>query len=157
MAFQVSKKAYQQISPTLLPGYHYEALYHNLGQLQTPYEGKFLGQLGDYAPPQRTRYYTLSNPNYPYVLDKDFRKEEFLPTEGCCYKNPGYFPCYEPQYPDFFVPPNYFAPTPSSVACGNESVKEGYENTPSFAYTRLPVTYPPLQHANDFPPFDKYY
>ena len=110
MAFEVSKTGYQQMSPTFLTGYAYENKYHNIGQLQTPYQGKMFGQGGDYGPPQKTRYYTVYNPTYPYVLDKDFRAEEYLPTEGCCFGRPGYFPCQEAQYPTRFTPPDYFSP-----------------------------------------------
>ena len=111
MAYQDPRKPYQQLHPTFTPGYHYEDKYHNMGQLRTPYIGKWFGQGGDYAPPQRTRYYTPQNPTYPYPLDKDFNATQFLPTEGCCYGRPGYFPCYETQYPDLpFIPPDYYAP-----------------------------------------------
>lgn len=110
MAFEVSKTGYQQIDPSFGPGYPYPNKYHNVGQLQTPYQGKRFGQGGDYGPPQRTRYYTPQNPNYPYVLDKDFRAEEYLPTEGRCFDQPGYFPCYESKYPQSFTPPDYFSP-----------------------------------------------
>lgn len=110
MAFEVSKTGYQQIDPTFNPGYAYENRYHNVGQLQTPYQGKKFGMGGDYGPPQRTQYYTADNPNYPYVLDADFHAEQYLPTEGRCFERPGYFPCYEDQYPQKYVPPDYFAP-----------------------------------------------
>lgn len=107
----ISRTGYQQISPTFLPGYVYGNSYHNIGQLQTPYQGKKFGQGGDYAPPQRTDYYTVYNPNYPYVLDKDFRAEEYLPTEGCCFNRQGYFPCHTPgSHPFSFKPSDYFSP-----------------------------------------------
>jgi hypothetical protein len=111
MAFESASTGYQQIEPTFAPGYPYENRYHNLGQLTTPYQGKRMGVGGDYAPPQRTRYYTSHNPTYPYVLDANFHAEEYLPTEkGCCFSRPGYFSCYNPSYPDVYVPSNYFAP-----------------------------------------------
>ncbi len=110
MAFEVSKTGYQQISYTFLPGYGQSVNYHNIGQLQTPYQGKMFNQGGDYAPPQRTRYYTDYNPTYPYVLDRDFRATQYLPDNGCCFERPGYSPCYNYEYPSSFTPPNYFSP-----------------------------------------------
>lgn len=110
MAFEVSNTGYRQIDPTFLPGYPYEEKYHNIGQLQTPYQGKRMGKLGDYGPPQATRYYTPWNPTYPYVLDKDFQASEYLPGNGCCYGHPGYSPCYEAEYPSKYIPGDYFAP-----------------------------------------------
>lgn len=110
MAFEVSKTGYQQIDPPFGGGYPYPNRYHNIGQLQTPYQGKKFGQGGDYGPPQRTRYYTDQNPTYPYVLDRDFHAGDYLPTEGCCFERPGYFPCYEDKYPEQFIPPDYFSP-----------------------------------------------
>jgi hypothetical protein len=110
MAFETSSSGYIQIQPTFLPGYPYENTYHNVGQLTTPYQGKKLGTSGDYGPPQKTRYYTANNPTYPYVLDANFRAEEYIPTQGCCFSRPGYAPCYEDKYPDKYVPEQYFAP-----------------------------------------------
>ncbi len=205
MAFEslTSESYIPQIWPSFLQGYPYEAKYHNIGQLMTPYKGKYMGQGGDYGPPQKTRYYTFQNSNYPYVMDKDFRAASYLPTEGCCYKRPGYFPCYESKYHDVFVPPNYFAPdtrwptghepsrdysiddipipsggygdirdinipsgrngpVPSgkniNIPSGkNVPVREGYGTNELGALTRLVNTYPVLHHANDYPPFDRYY
>ena len=176
MAFEslTSESYHPQIWPSFLRGYPYEAKYHNIGQLMTPYEGKYAGQGGDYGPPQRTRYYTAQNPNYPYVLDKNFRAEEYLPTEGRCYPNqPGYFPCYESKYHDRFVPPNYFAPytrwprghepardftiSDTPVPSGDPEYKENYKYGNPGDYTRLVNTYPGLRHSNDYPPFDRYY
>lgn len=114
MAFEVPKTGYQQIAPTFNPGYPYPEKYHNIGQLTTPYQGKKFGKGGDYGPPQRTKYYNVWNPTYPYVLDKDFRATSYLPTEGCCYQCPGYFPCKETQYPEKYIPERYFAPYISS-------------------------------------------
>ena len=109
MAFEAAKQGYRQIDPTFLPGYPYPDRYHNLGQLQTPYEGKRLGQSGDYAPPQDTEYYNVWNPNYPYVLDKDFRASSFIPGNDSCFPGqPGYSPCQETQYPEVYIPGNYF-------------------------------------------------
>jgi len=112
MAFEVSKTAYHQIDPSLAYGYPYESRYHNVGQLQTPYQGKLPGQLGDYGVPQATKYYNPWNPVYPYVMDANFRPVGYLPTEGCIpgFQCPGYFPAYESQYPDVFVAPDYFSP-----------------------------------------------
>ena len=109
MAFEAARQGYRQISPTFLPGYPYPDRYHNLGQLQTPYEGKKFGQSGDYGPPQDTEYYNVWNPNYPYVLDKDFRASSFIPgNESCFPGQPGYSPCYNHQYPEEYIPGNYF-------------------------------------------------
>ena len=112
MAFEVSKTAYQQINPTFAYGYPYPSSYHNIGQLQTPYQGKIPGQVGDYGVPQSTKYYNPWNPNYPYVMDANFRASEYLPQEKCIpgFLCPGYFPAYESQYPDVFVAPDYFSP-----------------------------------------------
>ena len=110
MAYEVSKTGYQQIDPTFGPGYPYENKYHNVGQLQTPYIGKKFGKGGDYGPPQATAYYNPWNPNYPYVLDKDFRAAQYLPSQGCCFDHPGYAPCYNAAYPDKYIPENYFVP-----------------------------------------------
>lgn len=177
MAFETAKTGYIQIDPTFSPGYPYPNKYHNIGQLETPYEGKKFGVGGDYAPPQRTRYYTPQNPNYPYVLDANFRAEEYLPTEGCCFKRPGYFPCYEGQYPDRYVPPNYFAPQlrhPSGHvkpinensarmysgmgAAFDENVhpvmeREPYQNTKNYDYRHLRAAFNPLEGTKHFYPF----
>ena len=110
MAFEASNQTHQQIYPSFGTGYPYEAKYHNIGQLQTPYQGKFFGQGGDYGPPQSTRYYTVQNPTYPYPLDRDMRPARYNPTEESCYGHPGYSPCEEERYPNNFVPPNYFTP-----------------------------------------------
>lgn len=152
MAFQDPKKPYQQLFPTITPGFHYQDKYHNIGQLRTPYIGKKMGQEGDYAPPQRTLYYSPSNPVYPYVMDRDFHPVSYLPTEGCCYRfNKGYFPCYENKYPSKYDPPDFFSPHtryPTGHSLGPFEVEN---------YEKLPVAYPSLKHANDFPPFNKYY
>ena len=111
MAFEVSKTGYNQIDPLFAPGYNpEEGEYHNIGQLETPYQGKKYGSSGDYGPPQATTYYTDNNRNYPYVLDSNFRAESYLPTQRCCFKIPGYSPCYESKYPNSFIPSNYFSP-----------------------------------------------
>ena len=111
MAFEVAKTGYQQISPTFNPGYPYEKRYHNVGQLMTPYQGKPFGTGGDYGPPQSTRYYTVENPNYPYVMDSQLHATQYIPGNGCCYPpNPSYSPCVETQYPDKYIPGNYFSP-----------------------------------------------
>nr|QBK86522.1 MAG: hypothetical protein LCMAC102_03170 [Marseillevirus LCMAC102] len=180
MAFEVPKTGYQQIDPTFLPGYAYKAEYHNVGQLQTPYQGKFFGQNGDYAPPQRTRYYTVQNPTYPYVMDSDFRAEQYLPTEGRCYDHPGYFPCYETKYPEYFVPPNYFAPQirhPAGHALPIDedearkysgSVMEfdpadhptepfEYGSTSPTSYKKLRVAHKSLENNKNYFPFDRSY
>lgn len=106
---------------TFMNGYPYENKYHNVGQLQTPYKNKYFGTGGDYGPPQATHYYTHENSNYPYVLDEDFRPEEYLPTEGLPYskdeagnlvfntKNLPYRRCYENNHPQYYVPGNYFS------------------------------------------------
>ncbi len=102
MAFEISAPGSDQIDPTFMEGYPYPAKYHNLGQLMTPYEGKKMGQGGDYAPPQSTTYYTPDNPVYPYPLDMFSKRHIHLPGESCC--------CYNPQYPWTYIPGNYFAP-----------------------------------------------
>jgi len=111
MAFQLSK--YQKRlnnyeNNTYISGYPYEKNYHNLGQLRTPYQGKNFGKGGDYGPIQNKDYYTVWNRNYPYPLDKDLKGLVYLPTEGQCYKQKGYFPCTETKYPDFYIPGNYY-------------------------------------------------
>lgn len=186
MAYQDPAKPYQQLHPTFTPGYHYQDQYHNIGQLKTPYIGKWFGQEGDYAPPQRTRYYTPQNPTYPYVLDKDFNPTQFLPTEGSCYGKAGYFPCYENQYPDFYIPSSYFSPytryprghqpsRPRFDVSTNEvdsdpggeyihpyfTLRENYgkEGTPEHTevYKKLPVAHPGLKGSQNFYPFNNYY
>ena len=111
MAFEISKTGYSQIEPLFAHGYNPEqGEYHNIGQLQTPYQGKKFNSAGDYGPPQATRYYTDYNRNYPYILDADFRASGYIPGQGCCFKKPGYSPCYEASYPEVFIPSNYFSP-----------------------------------------------
>jgi len=167
MAFRVSKTGYQQIDPTFSPGYPYANNYHNVGQLTTPYEGKRFGSGGDYGPVQNTAYYNVWNPNYPYVLDKDFRANSYLPTEGQCFDRPGYSPCYENRYPDIYIPEAYFTPSsvhaPSGHATPNQfqgrrtfcqekkdidysnyswnPLREHYGSGNTSDYTSLPMTY----------------
>jgi len=173
MAYQNPAKPYQQISPTFTPGYHYEDKYHNIGQLQTPYIGKWFGQEGDYAPPQRVQYYTPQNPTYPYVLDKDFNATQFLPTEGSCFGNAGYFPCYQTQYPAYWALPDYFSPhtryprghqpsNPKFDIFTNEVDSQGQTQRgvlePSKEnYKKLPVAHPNLKGTLNFYPFNNYY
>ncbi len=108
MAFQTSRKAYEQIDPTFGYGYPYERTHHNVGQLQTPYRGKTFGQGGDYGPVQNTTRYTVDNPNSIYVMDKDFRATTYLPTEGCLFNRPGYYPARQEKYNERSVLPNHF-------------------------------------------------
>jgi len=164
----------KQISPTFMTGYPYPQNYHNMGQLQTPYQGKLYGVQGDYGPVQNAPYYTPQNPNYPYVLDKDFRASSFLPTEGCMFGHPGYFESYETQYPPPFgggyAPPESFyrlqpvyIPRSSHAKPVDSKVyhfpydRDDYPERFNQIYTKLPETYPVLHQSNDFPPFDKYY
>ena len=88
--------------------------YHNIGQLQTPYIGKnanFRSALGDYAPPQRTDYYTVQNPVAPYAMAADMVVDQYLPYTGCAFGRPGLFPTYDYSIPQSgFVSPNYFSP-----------------------------------------------
>ena len=160
MAFEISKIGYSQIDPTFLPGYPYEDRYHNMGQLQTPYFGKKPGQLGDYGPPQRTEYYTPSNPNYPYVLDRDFRASQYIPGNACCYPRPGYTPCYKGSYPgayEDYVPGNYFEPTGIRMPSGHATPPPQYGSLlpPSSGgkegYQKLKVANAPLVNSNNFP------
>lgn len=109
--FEVAKSGYAQIDPSINPGRPYDERYHNLGQLMTPYEGKGRGTVGDYGPPQATVYYTQNNRNYPYPLDSDSRPGVYIPMSGtCAFGRPGFFKTYEPDYPDVYVPENYFSP-----------------------------------------------
>lgn len=115
MAFETSQRGYKQMSPSFGFGYPYDDKYHNIGQLQTPYQSKQFSNGGDYAPPQATTYYTPQNRTYPYVMDNQFRGANYLPSE-CCgslpnFQYPSYFRGYNPQYPDEFIIPNYFTPT----------------------------------------------
>lgn len=188
MAFQVKKDGYIQIDPTFTPGYPYPAKYHNMGQLLTPYEGKKLGQNGDYAPPQDTLYYTPQNSTYPYPLDAYTKSTVYLPGAGSCYCNnhSHYYPCKNAQYPDYYVPGDYFAPDLEKNNFGkvkvqpffnnyktghmpNFHLKEGvekYSNNSSYYSSssdsmnrrRLPTTVGPrLTNGNDFGKFDNYY
>lgn len=84
--------SYQYVTGDFTP--RYIPKYHNVGQLKTPYIGKHPGSGGDYGPPQQTRYYTNSNPVYPYPLDTT------------CNKNFG----LNYNHTRHFVPPDYFAP-----------------------------------------------
>lgn len=88
--------------------------YHNIGQLRTPYIGKtsnFKSSQGDYGPPQRTVYYTPSNPVYPYPMMEDWASEQYLPGMGCVNGSPYKYPTYDYSVPSSaFVPPNYFSP-----------------------------------------------
>ena len=102
MAFDVKRSTGEIFDTTFMQGYPYPAKYHNMGQLMTPYEGKRMGQSGDYGPPQSTTYYTPDNSSYPYPLDKFSNNTMYLPGASCC--------CYNDQYPDGYIPGNYFGP-----------------------------------------------
>jgi len=143
MAFEIARKTVPQIEPNFSIGYPYEPKYHNVGQLQTPYIGKLFGTGGDYAPPQATVYYTPNNRTYPYPLDKDARPAQFIPEVACTsplpnFKYPGYFWAYNPQYPDNFVPPNYFPPNPSRIG-GHYVSPLMKQSLPPITITRSPV------------------
>lgn len=88
--------------------------YHNIGQLRTPYIGKnanFKSAMGDYGPPQRTDYYTVDNPTYPYPMSANMVVDQYLPYTGCAFGRPGLYPTYDYSIPKSgFVAPNYFAP-----------------------------------------------
>ncbi len=154
MAFQENKRSYHQLEPSFMPGYYPSSvsrrgIYHNMGQLKTPYYGKDPGTHGDYAPPQRTRYYTHQNPNYPYPLDKDHRPAQYVPEWG----PPGYLPAHKPEYPHFYLRPNFFAPDlgiPSSS-------KENYERADTTHLFKLPTFSRGLGNSRNFYPFNKYY
>ena len=73
----IDKNQPKQLNPTFGKGHLEKSRYHNIGQLKTPYEGKIPGTHGDYGPVQTTDYYTPQNPNYPYVLDRDFRAVQY--------------------------------------------------------------------------------
>jgi len=103
MAFDGAKIAGTQINPAFAEGYPYPDKYMNMGQLMTPFEGKKLGQSGDYGHPQSTTYYSLENPVYPYPLDKYSYSSMCLPK--MCRDAP-----YIPKYPWKYIPGNYFAP-----------------------------------------------
>jgi len=104
MTFRSTVKAYDQIDPTFLPGYKYESRYHNIGQLKTPYEGKFMGQNGDYAPIQATDYYTPQNRNYPYPLFSDMNRCQYVVDNFSNTTS-----CTRSTYPNKYIPENYFA------------------------------------------------
>lgn len=151
MAFEIARKTVTQIEPNFSVGYPYETRYHNVGQLQAPYVGKIFGMGGDYGPPQATVYYTPNNRTYPYVLDKDFRPEQFIPEVTYTsplpnFQYPGYFWGYNPQYPDTFVPPNYFTPNPSRIG-GHYVSPLGKQSLPPTTITRSPVG-PPAKRTN---------
>lgn len=120
MSGRIRRTEKLQMDPTFINGYPYERRYHNLGQLMTPYEGKPFGVVGDYGPVQTKPYYTPWQLSYPYVMDSQFRASSYIPTAGNCYgcgstgglSGSSYSPCYNPQYPDFFVAPNYFVSDP---------------------------------------------
>ena len=143
MAYNVSKKPYQQLHPSFTPGFHYKNNYHNIGQLRTPYIGKYFGQHGDYGPFGDTIYYTPTNPTYPYPMDYAQNSTQFIPganSDSPCIQG-NFYPATKYIPSDYFVPVTRF---PSG-----KSIKEGY--------TKLPVTYPPLKYANNFYPFNNYY
>lgn len=100
---------------TFISGYKKpgRTLYHNIGQLQTPYIGKGW-KIGDYGPPQRTKYYRPDNRHYPYPLDRDLNPLEILPEGGpCCYprnSNTATRDCFERNYPKYYIPEEYFLP-----------------------------------------------
>jgi hypothetical protein len=135
MAFEVSKTGYQQIDPVFTPGYPYKNEYHNVGQLMTPYQGKKFGVLGDYGIPQKTAYYNVWNPTYPYPLDKALEPVGYIPGDACCYSGDdsrlresktcsqpcenlksGYSPCTGSTK---YIPGQYFATPPVSVPYGH--------------------------------------
>jgi len=185
MAFEISKSGYSQIDPLFAQGFNPEqGKYHNIGQLQTPYQGKRFGSSGDYGPPQRTKYYTDYNRNYPYVLDANFNAREYLPGEGCCFRKVGYSPCYENKYPNIFIPPNYFSPQlqhPSGHArpindradeyiSKQQTTRERYpgrslsDSDKLFRkgrnredFRKLIVAYPEMKGGKNFYPFDNRY
>ena len=183
MAFEIASPGSVQIDPTFAEGKPYPAKYHNVGQLMTPYEGKKMGQGGDYGPPQSTTYYSLENPVYPYPLDEYSYSSMCLPK--MCY------PDYPPKYPWTYVPGNYFVtqenyPDMGKVRTrqsfnthllgtvpsyhmnnGNSNSKKEryggrdsrkYAENDAFLYRRLPTTPgPSISNANYYPPFNNFY
>ena len=149
----------------------------------TPYDGKKMGQGGDYGPPQSTTYYTPDNPVYPYPLDRDFNNDIHLPGAPCC--------TYNPDYPWTYVPGNYFATDddypdmgkvrsaprfnifpsgdppdfhmregkyPSSRGYNKKEGYSGRSRSGKFPNRRLPTTPGPrLNNGNFYPPFNNFY
>nr|QBK85674.1 MAG: hypothetical protein LCMAC101_02690 [Marseillevirus LCMAC101] len=183
MAFEVAKSTDIQIDPTFMQGYPYPAKYHNVGQLMTPYEGKKMGQGGDYASPQSTVYYTPDNPVYPYPLDRFFNSDIHPIQKSCC--------CTNSEYPWRYIPGNYFVPLARYPDMGKvksapyfntyplgthpdfhvdeddyypRRKKErygdprAYSEADPFLYRRLPTAPgPELDNANYYPPFNNFY
>jgi len=186
MAFQAASSGSQQIDPTFAEGKPYPAKYHNMGQLMTPYEGKKMGQGGDYGPPQSTTYYSLENPVYPYPLDEHMYSSMCLP-KMCYPENP-----LDYNYHWTYVPGNYFLtqdnfPDMKKVRTRQdfnthllgtipnyhidegksnrlESRKEMYGGSRKYIgndahlYRRLPTAPGPnIPNANYYPPFNNFY
>jgi hypothetical protein len=149
-AFQTSTTGYQQIDPTTLTGRPYDIKYHNVGQLMTPYEGKPGGTVGDYGPPQSTRYFTDYNSNYPYPLDSQSRPGVYIPMPGSgeCgpFQHPGFFETYNPSYPGHYIASNYFAP--------QRIIERGHDPSPQHPEDYDPARYvrPPTKRASPFLP-----
>jgi hypothetical protein len=108
MPFQILKTS-DKISSNIFPtGIDKQKnTYHNIGSLSTPYDKKPFSSMGDYGPPQSTVYYTDTNNNYPYVLDKNSISSIYIPTKKCEVNHPEYI---KSEYPGRFVPSNYFSP-----------------------------------------------
>lgn len=142
-AFQTSTTGYQQIDPTTLTGRPYEIRYHNVGQLMTPYQGKPGGTVGDYGPPQHTRYFTDENSNYPYPLDSQSRPGVYIPMpgSGVCgpFGHPGFFETYNPAYPGHYIPSNYFSPQ-SIIERGHDLHPQHPEDYDPSRSSRSPIT-----------------
>lgn len=155
-AFQAPNTGYIQIDQVTGGVQLYDTKYHNVGQLMTPYEGKPGGTVGDYAPPQNTRYFTDNNSNYIYPLDSQSRPGVYIPmagSESCGspFGHPGFFETYEPQYPGTYVPSNYFAPQRVAPGIGHvldPNHPEDYD--PARGALGRPVNSPFLQQKEGY-------
>lgn len=151
---RTSERAYDQIDPTFLPGYKYEVLYNNIGQLKTPFEGKRMGQSGDYGPVQATTYYTVDNRNYPYPLFSNMNRCQYVVDNDYSETT-----CKKDSYPRKYIPEDYFHPRithPSghirnvmhSETCYGNNLQDIHNPDSSVEnYKRLAVAHIPLTNS----------